>query len=68
MFVNEGLSITMAIRWPNIIKPLSCGKLQTRMRKQQWISHTLGKGDEFIQKQAVDWNPLGTRTGRPKQT
>jgi len=30
MFVNEGLSITMAIRWPNIIKPLSCGKLQER--------------------------------------
>jgi hypothetical protein len=28
MFVNEGLSITMAIRWHNIIIPPSCGKLQ----------------------------------------
>jgi hypothetical protein len=43
--------------------------LQIRMRKWLWISHTLKKGDESIQKQVLDWNPHGARVrGRAKQT
>ena len=38
------------------------------MREWLWISHTLRKGDESIEKQALDWNPHGPRSrGRPKQ-
>jgi hypothetical protein len=42
--------------------------LQMRMKKQLWVGYNLGKGDESIQKQAMVWNPLRTKAGRPKQT
>jgi hypothetical protein len=38
------------------------------MRKWRWIGHTLRKGDESVEKQALDWNLQGARRrGRPKQ-
>ena len=34
-----------------------------------WIGHTLRKGNDDLAKQALDWNPQGTRTpGRPAET
>jgi hypothetical protein len=42
--------------------------LLIRMRKWQWISHTLKNGAESTEKQALDWNLQGARRrGRPKQ-
>jgi hypothetical protein len=39
------------------------------MRKWRWIGHTLRKGDESTEKQALDWNPQKARRGgRPKET
>jgi hypothetical protein len=43
--------------------------LQIRFRKWRWIGHTLRKGDESIEKEALDWKPQGVGVrGRPKQT
>jgi len=39
-----------------------------RMKKWQWIGHTLRNGYESIEKQVLGCNPRGTRRrGRPKQ-
>jgi hypothetical protein len=38
-------------------------------RKWTWIGHTLRKGNEAIERKALNWNPQGKRRrGRPKQT
>jgi hypothetical protein len=74
-FVNQGLRRIMGMTEPKVISNPklweATGKkptiLQTEMIKQQWVSHTLRKGDEYIAKQAFDWNMQGTRSGRPKQ-
>ena len=49
-------------------QPLSPVTLQIRMRKWRWIGHSLGNGNESIEKQALDWNPQETRKGRPRET
>ena len=66
----------MGTRWPKIIsytelweatgeKPII---LQITMRKWRLIFHTSRKEDETIEKQALDWIPLGARRRRiPKQ-
>jgi hypothetical protein len=39
------------------------------MRKWRWIGHTLSKGEESIEKKALERNPQGNgRRGRLKQT
>jgi hypothetical protein len=36
--------------------------------KWNWIGHTLRKGHNTIEKEALDWNPQGQqKRGRPKQ-
>jgi hypothetical protein len=41
--------------------------LEIKMRKSRWFGRTLRKGDGPIEKQALDWNPQGTRRrGRPR--
>ena len=42
--------------------------IQVKRRKWNWIGHTLRKGNETIEIEALDWNPQGKRRGRPKQT
>jgi hypothetical protein len=43
--------------------------IQIKRWKWTWIGHTLRKGNEAIEREALDWNPQGkTRRGRYKQT
>jgi hypothetical protein len=40
-----------------------------KRRKWDWIGHTLWKGNEAIEREALDWNPQGKRgIGRPRHT
>ena len=40
-----------------------------KRKKWNWIGHTLRKGDDDLAKQALDWNPQGSRRrGRPAET
>jgi len=42
---------------------------QIRRRKWNWIGHTLRKGHEAIERDALDWKPQGKkRRGRPGHT
>jgi ribonuclease HI len=39
---------------------------QIKKRKWNWIGHTLRKGNEAIEREALDWHPPGKRRrGRP---
>jgi len=43
--------------------------MQIKRRIWDWIGHTLRKGHEAIEREALDWNPQGKRKrGRPRQT
>jgi hypothetical protein len=43
--------------------------MQIKRWKWNWIGHTLRKGNEATEREALDWNPQGKRKrGRPKQT
>jgi hypothetical protein len=43
--------------------------MQIKRRKWNRIEHTLGKGHEAIEGEALDWNPQGKRRrGRPRHT
>jgi len=75
-FANRCLWRIMSIRWPKIISPTELWEATgdkfviwlMRMRKWQWMCHTLRYGDESIEKQTLGWNPQGARwRGRPKQ-
>jgi hypothetical protein len=33
--------------------------MQIKRRKWNWIGHTLRKGNEAIEREALDWNPQG---------
>jgi hypothetical protein len=40
---------------------------QIKRQKWNWIRHTLRKGNETIEREALDWNPQGKRRrGRPR--
>jgi hypothetical protein len=38
-------------------------EMSTQIRRQKWdsIGHTLRKGHEAIEREALDWNPQGKR-------
>jgi hypothetical protein len=41
--------------------------MQIRRRKWNWIGHTLRKGHETVEREALDWNPQRKRKrGRPR--
>ena len=43
--------------------------MQIKRRKRKWIGHTLRKGNEAIEREALDWKPQGKRRrGRPRHT
>lgn len=77
VFVNKCLRKILHIYWPRTIsnnrlwsetghQPIH---LEIRHRKWSWIGHTLRKPATDIAKQAIDWNPQGSRRiGRPSHT
>ena len=42
--------------------------LQRGVKKLRWIGHALRKGDEYVAKQTLDWDPQGARRGTRKHT
>jgi hypothetical protein len=43
--------------------------MKIKRRKWNWIGHTLRKGNEATEREALDWNPQGNRRrGRPRHT
>ena len=62
----------MCIRGPKILSNTELWAttviLQSRERNWRWIGHVLSKGDENVEKQALDWNPQGVRRGTLKHT
>jgi hypothetical protein len=66
----------IGISWPKLISNTELWEdaeetpiiLEIRRRKLRSISHSLRKGDESVEKQALHWNSQGTRSReRPKQ-
>ena len=77
VFINNCLRKILQIYWPQTIsneelwrttKQVPVSK-QIMKRKYKWLGHTLRKHDSEIPKQALVWNPPGTRRrGRPRLT
>ena len=76
-FVNKCLRRILQIFWPNRITNEELWRrtnqekveLTIKRRTWRWIGHTLRKPVEDITKQALEWNPAGSRKrGRPKDT
>lgn len=77
VFVNKCLRKILQIYWPRTItnnqlwletqqQPI---QIEIRKRKWSWIGHTLRKQITDIARQAIDWNPQGSRRrGRPSHT
>lgn len=77
VFVNKCLRKILHIFWPITISNhrlwLETGQqpiqIEIRKRKWNWIGHTLRKQPNDIAKQAIEWNPQGSRRiGRPSHT
>ena len=75
VFVNNCLRRILKIWWPQIISNSDlhsrCQEelidVQIKRRKWKWIGHTLRKEAGDVTRQALDWNPQGSRRkGRPK--
>ena len=76
-FVNKCLRIILKIRWYDLVSneelweraaqaPI---KQQIAKRKWRWIGHTLRKPAKCIARQALKWNPQGSRSRkRPRET
>ena len=67
----------MSIHWPDTISNndlwqragLPPVEKEIKRRRWGWIGHTLRKPNTSITRQALRWNPQGTRKrGRPKNT
>jgi hypothetical protein len=77
VFVNKCLRRIFKFRWTDMIQNKDLWIMARmdnlertiRRRKWNWIGHTLRRPNYEIARQALDWNPQGTRKrGRPKQT
>lgn len=77
-FINRCLRNIMRVWWPNNWmsndrlwelcdqKPVD---IEIRERKWKWIGHTLRKDANEVCREALDWNPQGSRRrGRPRGT
>ena len=76
-FINKCLRKILKVFWPNRITNLELWEKTNQIpvtqeiknRKWKWIGHTLRKDDTDITKEALEWNPQGTRKkGRPPNT
>lgn len=77
VFVNKCLRKVLNIYWPNTISNVDlwsrCNQnpisSEIGRRRWNWIGHTLRKEAVEICRQALEWNPQGSRrAGRPKLT
>jgi len=77
IFVNKCLRRIMNIKWTDKITNREVWRIthqksienQIKIRKWNWIRHTLRKETGEIEKTALDWNPRGyRRRGRPNRT
>ena len=77
VFINRCLRKILRVWWPDTISNSNlwskCKQLpiaiEIKKRKWNWIGHTLRKPTDEICRQALTWNPQGSRrTGRPKLT
>ena len=77
VFVNKSLRQILKIFWPQTISNEKLWQITNfeemvvyiRRKKWKWIGHTLRKGNDDLAKQALDWNPQGSRRpGRPAET
>ena len=75
-FINRCLRKILNIHWPEVISNEELWRrteeteisIQIKRRKWNWIGHTLRKGNEVIEREALDWNPQGKRRrGRPNR-
>ena len=76
-FINTCLRRILKIRWPETIRNEDLWQrtkqrpadAEIKMRRWRWIGHTLRKPATNITRQALKWNPQGTRRrGRPRIT
>ena len=76
-FINKCLRRILKVYWPETIRNIDLWErtdqepveISMKRRKWRWIGHTLRKPANNITRQALDWNPSGTRKrGRPKHT
>jgi hypothetical protein len=66
-FVNRCLRKILNIHWPEVISNEEFWRrtgetemsIQLKRRKWNWIGHTLRKGNETIEREALDWNLQG---------
>jgi len=74
-FVNRCLRQILNIYWPEVISNEELWRrtgeiemsTQIRRGKWNWIGHTLRKGHEATEREALDWNLQGKRRrGRPR--
>lgn len=77
VFVNKCLRRICKIFWPETISNSDLHELtnikpilkEIGKRKWRWIGHTLRRPTDNIARQALDWNPQGSRRpGRPSNT
>ena len=69
IFVNKCLRRIMNIKWIDKITKEELGRIaqqksienQIKIRKWNWIGHTLRKDVRAMEKTALDWNPQGYR-------
>ena len=76
-FINTCLRRIIKIHWPERISNNELWKRTSQRpvqdditeRKWRWIGHTLRKKESSITRQALTWNPQGSRNrGRPSNT
>jgi hypothetical protein len=76
-FLNRCLRRIINVRWPETISNEDLLRItnqrpiyeELKRRKWKWIGHTLRKLDGAIEKEALEWNPQGSRRrGRPRGT
>lgn len=77
VFINRCLRKILRVFWPAVISNNTLWQLTRQqpiqkeicLRKWRWIGHTLRKPHDDIARQALDWNPQGSRRrGRPSNT
>ena len=75
-FVNRCLRKILKLKWTDRINEQlweRCGQvpIQTEIGRRRWkgVGYTLRKGKNSITRQALQWNPHGSRgRGRPRET
>ena len=77
VFVNRCLRKILKLKWTDKIRNEQLWErtgqvpIQTEIgrRRWKWVGHTLRKGKNSITRQALQWNPQGSRgRGRPRET